>query len=96
MSEMMIEPQPKNRALAGCLTLLIPGLGQMYNGQGLKGLVLVGGLIFLVYASTQGGILGNLGGLAILAYYVAVLVDAVVIAGKLTEGRGKVGPFDFF
>jgi TM2 domain-containing membrane protein YozV len=72
----------KNQWIALILSCLIPGLGQIYNGQTLKGVVLI--LVSFISAGT----------LAPVAWVIA-MIDAPMIAKKINEGK-TVGEWEFF
>ncbi len=97
MSEMTKGEGGKSAFLAGCLTVIIPGLGQAYVGQPLKGIAVFVGLVVVPLAAGafQGMTGVTVAGLVFVAYYVAAVVDAVSIARKKSAGR-KVGAFEFF
>ena len=96
-----LESGPKKEpGIALCLSLLIPGAGQVYNGQPAKGILFLGGYLagwgMLVkgFADSwnSGGSKGDemaliglvLGGVA----YVGSVIDAPVSAGNLNRRRG--------
>ena len=67
------------------LSIVTPGLGQVYNGQLLKGIFGLGGLLGLVLLSTAVGLTHSFTGLVIhnvllLSTYVLLLGDAVFTA----------------
>jgi serine/threonine protein kinase len=75
--------------LALALSLLcLPGLGQLYNGQVLKGVLSLGLSIVLLANGPGGACLFFMG-------YIAGAVDAYRIAEKRQKGL-PVGPWDFF
>jgi TM2 domain-containing membrane protein YozV len=76
----------KNPVVAGLLSFLIIGLGQIYNGQVAKGLVL------LVSAIVLGVLTACIGPLVVA---VVSIVDAVMIAKKLQQGQA-VGEWEWF
>ena len=76
----------KSPGTAGCLSFLICGVGQMYNGQVIKGIVLL--IACAVLASFTVGI----GGLVV---WIVSIVDAAQIAKKINSGK-KVGEWEFF
>ncbi|MFA0782122.1 hypothetical protein, partial [Fervidibacter sacchari] len=76
----------KNPVVAGLLSFLIVGLGQIYNGQVAKGLVL------LVSAIVLGVLTACIGWLVVA---VVSIVDAVMIAKKLQQGQA-VGEWEWF
>ena len=76
----------KNPVVAGLLSFLIVGLGQIYNGQVAKGLVL------LVSAIVLGVLTACIGSLVVA---VVSIVDAVMIAKKLQQGQA-VGEWEWF
>jgi signal peptidase I len=83
--------KPRSRLLAGLLSLLQPGLGQIYNGQGRKGLIFIvlplllvpfltaalrnGADAFVLYALLFGSV----------AFAIFVIVDALINAGRAGE-----------
>ncbi len=77
--------------LAGVLSFLIPGLGQIYNGQGKKGLLLLA-LPFLAapfscLAARNNAFLSLLSSLLVaVAFTLFAIVDAVVKARRSGEG----------
>lgn len=76
----------KSAFTAGCLSFLICGLGQMYNGQVIKGIVL------LISAIVLGSFTFGVGSLIIL---IVSIIDAAKIADKINSGR-QVGQWEFF
>jgi TM2 domain-containing membrane protein YozV len=72
--------------LAVLLSILVPGLGQIYNGQTVKGIVLL--LLAVVGGSITCGI-------AYFPVWVIAVVDAALIADKINRGI-HVGEWDFF
>lgn len=77
---------PKNPIIAAVLSALIPGLGQVYLKQVLKGLAIVGGNVVMVIASM---------GLANIFIWVAAVIDAYKIGNKLQKGT-PVQKWEFF
>lgn len=78
--------QTKSRGLATVLSILIVGVGQMYLGQVVKGIVM------LIGAMVIGAITG---GLAALPIWILSAIDAYRIATKINEGK-TVGEWEFF
>ena len=76
----------KSPSTAGCLSFLICGLGQMYNGQVLKGIVL------LVACAVLGAATAGIGAAVI---WIVGIIDASNIAKKINAGK-QVGPWEFF
>ena len=77
--------KPRNPLLAGLLSLPVPGLGQLYNGQWGKTLAVFGvemalGALAVVGFSSFQGVLGGL--LASIAFVAMVVGDAAVCARK--------------
>ena len=75
----------KKGLAAFLLSLVTPGLGQVYNGQLLKGILSLGGLLGLLLLSTAVGLAHSFNGLVvhnilILSAYVLLLADAVFTA----------------
>jgi len=76
----------KSVGTAQILACLIPGLGQIYNGQVVKGIVII--LANIILASATFGISG-------IVILILAVIDAGNIAKKLNEGR-TVGEWEFF
>jgi signal peptidase I len=81
--------KPRKWWIAGLLSLLEPGLGQLYNGQARKGLLILA-LPFLIISSmilclNAKNMVFFLCAfiLLVLTYYVTVIGDAILIARKL-------------
>ncbi len=74
-------PGTHQTIIAILLSLFLPGLGQIYNKQTTKGLVLLG-LTFLGVCL----IVCSYGILNVIVWIIA-LVDAILIAGKLNKGQ---------
>jgi TM2 domain-containing membrane protein YozV len=72
--------------LAGLLSFLLCGLGQMILGQVLKGVVM------LVVAMMLGAVTGCI---ACLVTWPVSAIDAYLIAQKLKQGK-SVGEWEFF
>lgn len=91
MQQPQMQPQmqqpvnPKSVALAGILSCLIVGVGQMYNGQVAKGIVFL--LVSIVVGSLTAGI-----GSTVL--WILAIIDARKIAAKINNGY-VVGPWEF-
>ena len=81
-----IQPSGKSASTAVLLTCLITGLGQMYLGQVLKGVVI------LLAAIVIGVATAGVGGLVI---WVVAMADASKIGKKLEAGQ-SVGEWEFF
>jgi TM2 domain-containing membrane protein YozV len=72
-----------NRAIAGILSLLVPGLGQMYTGRGERGAaILVSGMIVgtlaLIWQTLYGTYASNLTGYEYPFYRVSLTIYAIV------------------
>ncbi|WP_017184873.1 hypothetical protein [Alkalibacillus haloalkaliphilus] len=83
------EPQPskgKSPILALILSALVVGLGQLYVGQGLKGIVLFGVWVLATIATA---------GMAMFVIWIINLVDAYQIANKVNQGK-HVEEWEFF
>ena len=86
------QPQPqapvqqKSAGLAQILSCLIPGLGQIYNGQVAKGIVLIIANITISSATF---------GITALIFLIIAIVDAGKIANKINAGQ-QVGDWEFF
>lgn len=74
-------PGTHQTIIAIILSLLLPGLGQIYNKQTNKGLVVLGlfflglCLLFCTYGTLN------------IIIWLAALVDSIIIAGKLNRGQ---------
>ncbi len=78
--------------LAVLLSFLWPGIGQIYNKQQIKGILMVcANLMLLVITYVSCGI----GVIIWLPFWVVAWVDAMLIANKLEAGR-QVGEWEFF
>ena len=75
----------KSPGLATFLSCLVTGLGQMYNGQVAKGIVM------LLAAICVGAATAGVGATVI---WIVAMVDAHKIAGKINSGRA-VGAWEF-
>jgi TM2 domain-containing membrane protein YozV len=73
----------KNAGLAAVLSFLIPGLGQIYNGQILKGLVIV--VIQLINAALTSILIGFITYPIVLVYAV---YDAYRVANRINARQG--------
>lgn len=78
--------QDKLPWLAALLSFIFPGIGQIYNGQIMKGVMLIVLAIVLTFCCC---------GVGMLPVWVIGIVDAAIIADKLNKGR-SVGDWDFF
>lgn len=81
----------KNPYLALFLSLMIPGLGQLYNNETIKGLVVLAlcvGLGFLFY------VLSGLNRVTAVLILIVVWLSAVVEAYKMAKASGQ--PVDFY
>lgn len=83
--------KPRKWWVAGLLTVVEPGLGQVYNGQGLKGLVIlilplliIPGLILSLDAGNMVSLAGAFV-LLVMVLYVASFADAVLTARRLNR-----------
>ena len=92
------EVRDKSPVLACALSVCVPGLGQVYNGEVVKGLILAGGAFggaALAAASAssdfsnQGSVVGISLGVGI-ACYVWSVIDAPISASRInSETRGR-------
>ena len=73
----------KNPVVAAILSFLIPGVGQIYNGQAAKGVVTLVACLLLW--------------LICVGWVIAIVaaIDAAMIAQKINDGK-IVGPWEFF
>ncbi|MCD6352378.1 MAG: hypothetical protein J7M26_09690 [Armatimonadetes bacterium] len=72
--------------LAALLSAVFPGIGQIYNDQTNKGVLLI---ILAIFGSAMTC------GVGYLPVWVIAVVDAALVADKLNKGR-EVGDWDFF
>ncbi|MDD2890123.1 MAG: hypothetical protein PHE49_05725 [bacterium] len=89
----------KDPLIAGCMSCLLTGLGQVYNGEIIKGGMFFGGTLVgtaLIITSLGTDAYGDptintgtyLTGIAIAsASHICSIVDAVIVANKINEGR---------
>lgn len=94
---------PKSPVLAGILTCLITGLGQLYLGQVGKGIALfcgafgvgfvIGFCMAIIDAPMEA--IDGMVSLALIAYAIFVIIDASVLAGKLKSGQ-PIGKWQLF
>ena len=77
---------PKSATTALILSCLIVGVGQLYLGQTVKGVVLLVGSMFLGVAT---------GFLLSPVFWIVGMVDAHAIGNKLASGK-PVGQWEFF
>lgn len=81
-----IQPSGKSASTAVLLTCLITGLGQMYLGQVLKGVVILLAAIVIGVATA---------GVGAPVIWIVAMVDASKIGKKLEAGQ-SVGEWEFF
>ena len=84
-------PARRNPLLALALSAIVPGLGQIYNEEARKGLVIIGsclGLAMLIY--WQSGLNKISFGLALLLIWMSATIDAY----KVAQASGQ--PSEFF
>ena len=89
-----ISPGP-NPALAGILSIF-PGIGAVYSGLYVKGLVhLVIFVLLIVGASNTGGsdALGTIFGILLAGFYIYQIIDAVKSAKAIQAGQPAPDPF---
>jgi TM2 domain-containing membrane protein YozV len=79
------QPQRRRVALAVVLSVVLPGLGQMYNRQLLKGVLVLGG--FLVLAMGRGPIDGGLNTALLVALYFWNIFDAYWTAQAIDRSQ---------
>lgn len=72
--------------VSSLLSILLVGLGQMINGQGVKG------LLMMIAGITIGAITG---GIAAPLIWIVSAIDAYMCANKLKQGK-PIGKFSFF
>jgi signal peptidase I len=102
-SEKTPQAAPRNMVVAFVLSVLVPGLGQLYNGQARKGIILFAAILFLIAVAIFTGIRLYfwgfcliLGGMAAFRLY--VIVDAIVVARRSRDfvPRGYNKPILYF
>lgn len=86
--EKMIYPDKRKTSptVALLLSIILVGLGQMVNGQ------LIKGLLMLIAAMTLGALTGGIAGIVI---WIVSGIDAYICTSKLKQGR-PIGRFNFF
>lgn len=94
-----MENKPRKAWIAGLLSLVQPGLGQIYNGEPGKACVFYGlsflGVVGMILSRRSGFIVYFLAGFLIysLVYYGGVFLDAVRAARRLRE-RYRIRPYN--
>lgn len=71
------QPQEKNPIVAGGLSFILAGIGQIYNGQTVKGVILVLTSLICIWIS----------GLLYLVLWIFGMYDAYTTAQKINEGK---------
>ena len=89
----MLAPQHREPAFAILLSLLYMGLGQIYNGQTTKGLVIL--LVGLVGFIPLHLLTCGLNVLLHIPLHVIMVVDALLICQRINRGE-MVGEWQFF
>jgi TM2 domain-containing membrane protein YozV len=69
-------PTGKNPALAAVLSVIVPGVGQFYNGDAKKGLIMLFGALIL-------------GVMSFGLFYFVIAVWAAIDAYKVANGTGR-------
>ena len=102
MGDMMVTKNIKSPSRALVYSLLIPGLGQHYNGQHAKGVIIevgvVGGMIYAVGGAVSADetdeSMGNfaIGALVYMGSYIWGIIDAPITAGKINRGELSTTP----
>lgn len=77
-----------NFLVAGALSLILPGLGEIYNHQWVKGVIVL--LVTLTL-----GVIPVIGFLVNILFRIESVIDAVKIGCKVAGGC-EVKPFEFF
>ncbi|OPX61666.1 MAG: TM2 domain protein [Methanoregula sp. PtaU1.Bin006] len=72
----------KNQQVAVICSSLIPGLGQIYNGETLKGFAFLFGTVVGLFVLVLPGLL----------VWMYSMYDAHIVAGKMNEGTLESGP----
>lgn len=75
----------KEPILSLILSFFIPGLGQIYNGQATKGIVLIIAAVISVVLATV-----CIGGLTYLLVWLYAMFDAYVTAERINKGEVKI------
>ena len=81
----------KNPAVALILNFLLPGVGQIYNGQAVKGIV----LIILDFICIAMAILCCIGFIFLPILWIISIIDAYKLAERVNSGR-KLREFEMF
>ncbi len=86
-SEKTLQAAPRNMFVAFLLSVLVPGLGQLYNGQARKGIIFFAAIPIMIAVTIVTGIelyfwgfCLMLGGM--LVFRLFVIVDAIVVARR--------------
>ncbi|MBI4964824.1 MAG: signal peptidase I [Desulfomonile tiedjei] len=77
----------RNPLWAGVLSLVVPGLGQVYNGQVLKGVVFYVTLDLFILVAGLSGLLFNLWGLVAFLAFPFILSAAAIVEAVMTSRR---------
>lgn len=102
-TEKTLQIAPRNMFVALFLSILVPGLGQLYNGQARKGIIIFAAILFMVAVTALTGLELHfwgfcliLGGMAAFRLY--VIVDAIVVARRTRDfvPRGYNKPILYF
>jgi TM2 domain-containing membrane protein YozV len=80
----------KNPILAAVLSLVITGLGQLYNGDVAKGIILF--IAQIVVAVVLWGLLGRLGSLVSIVIWAYGIYDAYTKAKEINAGTYQPPP----
>ncbi len=86
-SEKTLQAAPRNVFVAFFLSVLVPGLGQLYNGQARKGIIFIAVIPILIAVTIVTGLelyfwgfCLTLGGMLVFRLY--VIVDAILVARR--------------
>jgi signal peptidase I len=77
----------RNPIWASILSLVVPGLGQVYNGQVLKGVVFYVGSALLLFVLGWSGLLFGLWGIGASVFASIILWVAIIVEAALTARR---------
>jgi hypothetical protein len=90
----MVENRRKNPFIAGALSFLFPGAGQLYNEDFMKGIILIAAMIASVVTIIYSGIALGGGLMSGQVFPPAMLIVRIVISGLIYLGIWLYGIID--
>ena len=86
VEKIVIQKPPKSSALSGILSFFFPGVGTLYNGQTLKGVIYIIVFAGLVTMQTSGE--GQpFAGLILGGFYIYQIIDAIQSAKIINQNK---------